>query len=48
LNTDLAKYGGSDIHNPDPLKPGPTPWHGHPASLRLTLPPLATLWLRPA
>ncbi|MEV6023695.1 1,4-alpha-glucan branching enzyme, partial [Streptomyces sp. NPDC052036] len=48
LNTDLARYGGSDVHNPDPLKPEPTPWHGRPASIRLTLPPLATVWLRPA
>ncbi|MGW2690695.1 1,4-alpha-glucan branching enzyme, partial [Streptomyces sp. NPDC001296] len=48
LNTDLARYGGSDVHNPDPLKPEPTPWHGRPASIRLTLPPLSTVWLRPA
>ncbi|WP_055495941.1 1,4-alpha-glucan branching enzyme [Streptomyces sp. TP-A0356] len=44
LNTDLARYGGSDVHNPHPLLPDATPWHG----IRLTLPPLATLWLRPA
>ncbi|MFD9326827.1 1,4-alpha-glucan branching enzyme [Streptomyces sp. NPDC060065] len=48
LNTDTARYGGSDVTNPDPFKPEPTAWHGRPASIRLTLPPLATLWLRPA
>ncbi|MEU9214822.1 1,4-alpha-glucan branching enzyme [Streptomyces sp. NPDC048415] len=48
LNTDAARYGGSDVLNPDPLKPEPTAAHGRPASLQLTLPPLATVWLRPA
>ncbi|MFI7409376.1 1,4-alpha-glucan branching enzyme [Streptomyces sp. NPDC049627] len=48
LNTDAARYGGSDVTNPDPLKPEAQPWHGRAASIRLTLPPLATVWLRPA
>ncbi len=48
LNTDHTRYGGSNIHNPEPLTPEPTPCHGHTTSIRLTLPPLATLWLRPA
>ncbi|MBW5423526.1 1,4-alpha-glucan branching enzyme [Streptomyces sp. BG9H] len=48
LNTDEARYGGGDVTNPDPLKPEPVASHGRPASLRLTLPPLATVWLRPA
>ncbi|MER6357387.1 alpha amylase C-terminal domain-containing protein, partial [Streptomyces sp. NPDC001634] len=48
VNTDSARYGGSDVLNPDPLKPEPTPWHGRPASILLSLPPLSTLWLRPA
>ncbi|MDT0613753.1 1,4-alpha-glucan branching enzyme [Streptomyces lancefieldiae] len=48
LNTDAARYGGGDVGNPDPVKPEPQGWHGRPASIRLTLPPLATLWLRPA
>ncbi|QOV35435.1 1,4-alpha-glucan branching enzyme [Streptomyces ferrugineus] len=48
VNTDAARYGGGDVTNPDPLKPEPQPWHGRPASVRLTLPPLATVWLRPA
>ncbi|MFC7219020.1 1,4-alpha-glucan branching enzyme [Streptomyces polyrhachis] len=48
LNTDDTRYGGSGVANPDPLKPESTPWHGQPASLTLVLPPLATVWLRPA
>ncbi|MFJ4003062.1 1,4-alpha-glucan branching enzyme [Streptomyces sp. NPDC090023] len=48
LNTDLARYGGGDIAGQDTVKPEPQPWHGRPASIRLTLPPLATVWLRPA
>ncbi|CAL9564153.1 1,4-alpha-glucan branching enzyme [Streptomyces sp. enrichment culture] len=47
LNTDAARYGGSDVVLPDPVKPEPQGCHGHPASIRLTLPPLATVWLRP-
>ncbi|MFK4147768.1 1,4-alpha-glucan branching enzyme [Streptomyces sp. NPDC004065] len=48
LNTDAGRYGGSDVVHPDPLKPEPQHRHGRPASIRLTLPPLATVWLRPA
>ncbi|MFE2430919.1 1,4-alpha-glucan branching enzyme [Streptomyces sp. NPDC059373] len=48
LNTDSAQYGGSGVTNPDPLKAEPHPWHGRPLSIQLTLPPLATVWLRPA
>ncbi|MGH4033690.1 1,4-alpha-glucan branching enzyme [Actinomycetota bacterium Odt1-20B] len=47
LNTDAARYGGGDILNPGPLKPDSRGAHGRPASLQLTLPPLATVWLRP-
>ncbi|WP_221348108.1 alpha amylase C-terminal domain-containing protein, partial [Streptomyces beigongshangae] len=48
LNTDAERYGGSGVGNADPLKPDDLAWHGHPASIRLTLPPLSTVWLRPA
>ncbi|MFJ4874509.1 1,4-alpha-glucan branching enzyme [Streptomyces sp. NPDC088745] len=48
LNTDAAGYGGGGVHNPEPLKPESHPSHGRPASISLTLPPLATVWLRPA
>ncbi|MFF1562162.1 1,4-alpha-glucan branching enzyme [Streptomyces sp. NPDC058293] len=48
LSTDAARYGGGDVGNPDPVKPDDQGAHGRPASVRLTLPPLATVWLRPA
>ncbi|MFJ1744900.1 1,4-alpha-glucan branching enzyme [Streptomyces sp. NPDC088116] len=48
LNTDAGRYGGSDVRNEDPLKPESVSAHGRPASIQLTLPPLATLWLRPS
>ncbi|MEE1757109.1 1,4-alpha-glucan branching enzyme [Streptomyces sp. SP18CS02] len=41
LNTDDARYGGSDVRNADPVK-------AEPGAVRLTLPPLATVWFRPA
>ncbi|WP_244177440.1 1,4-alpha-glucan branching enzyme [Streptomyces atriruber] len=47
LNTDAARYGGGDVRNPDPLRPTPEPTGAFPARLRVALPPLATLWLRP-
>ncbi|MFE1249482.1 1,4-alpha-glucan branching protein GlgB [Streptomyces sp. NPDC058735] len=40
LNTDDPRYGGSGVSNPDAVKPE----DGH---VRLTLPPLATVWLTP-
>ncbi|MFJ9966599.1 1,4-alpha-glucan branching enzyme [Streptomyces avermitilis] len=48
LNTDGARYGGSGVTNPHPVKPEPQARHGRPTSIRLALPPLSTLWLRPA
>jgi 1,4-alpha-glucan branching enzyme len=40
LNTDAEEYGGSGVTNPDPVKP-------EDGSIRITLPPLATVWLMP-
>ncbi|WP_217142468.1 1,4-alpha-glucan branching enzyme [Streptomyces sp. AC627_RSS907] len=40
LNTDAEGYGGSGVTNPDPVKP-------EDGSIRITLPPLATVWLMP-
>ncbi|MFI7323203.1 1,4-alpha-glucan branching enzyme [Streptomyces rubiginosohelvolus] len=48
LNTDAARYGGSDVRNEEPLKAEAVPAHGRPNSISLTLPPLATVWFRPA
>jgi 1,4-alpha-glucan branching enzyme len=46
LNTDSSFYGGSDMGNGGGVSSEATPWHGQPHSLRLTLPPLAAVWLR--
>ncbi len=48
LNTDDPRYGGSGVGNPDVLKAESVPWHDRDASIAPTLPPLATIWLRPA
>ncbi|MDR0181912.1 1,4-alpha-glucan branching protein GlgB [Lysobacter sp. UC] len=45
LNTDSAHYGGSNVGNAGTVFAEPASLHGHPQSLRLTLPPLATIWL---
>lgn len=47
LNTDAGRYGGGDVFNMDTLKPEAVGAHGRPVSVQLTLPPLATLWLKP-
>ncbi|MFD5420213.1 1,4-alpha-glucan branching enzyme [Streptomyces sp. NPDC127069] len=47
LNTDREVYGGSGVHHDRPLRPEPVPAQGRPKSLRMTLPPMATVWLRP-
>ncbi|WSS22592.1 1,4-alpha-glucan branching enzyme [Streptomyces sp. NBC_01190] len=46
LNTDEARYGGSGVSSGGPVKSEPAPAHGRPHSIAITLPPLATLWLR--
>ncbi|GAA2515843.1 1,4-alpha-glucan branching enzyme [Streptomyces levis] len=40
LNTDDTRYGGSGVTNPDAVKP-------EDGLVRITLPPLATVWLTP-
>ena len=46
MNTDSRFYGGSDMGNGGELHAVPQPMHGEAHSLDLTLPPLATLFLR--
>jgi len=46
LNTDSALYGGSNMGNGGELRTVPVQRHGEAQSLELTLPPLATLYLR--
>ena len=45
LNTDSRHYGGSNVGTPfGTATAEPTPWHGKPCSVLLTLPPLSTLF----
>src|SRR5436190_11492961 len=46
LNSDAALYGGSNLGNGGALTTEPTPAHGRPHRLLLTLPPLACLILK--
>ncbi len=46
LNTDAACYGGSNIGNGGIVETVPVQRHGEAQSLEITLPPLATLFLR--
>jgi 1,4-alpha-glucan branching enzyme len=48
LNTDARLYGGGDVGNVGGARAEPVACHGQPHSLVLTLPPLATVILRPA
>ena len=48
LNTDASEFGGSGVQNAGRIDTEPIGWHGRPQSVTLTLPPLATIWLRPA
>ena len=47
INTDAHEYGGSGVGNLGAVEAVPEPWHGQPASVTLTLPPLGVLWLAP-
>ncbi len=47
LNSDAAIYGGSNVGNGGEVRAVPGLWQGLAASLRLTLPPLAVLILKP-
>ncbi len=47
LNSDSRHYGGSDLGNGGVLEAPPGDWQGRPASLALTLPPLAAVLLQP-
>jgi 1,4-alpha-glucan branching enzyme len=46
LNTDAAGFGGSDIGNGGLMEASEIPSHGQTHSIELTLPPLATIFLR--
>ena len=46
LNSDDAVFGGSGVKNEGDLRTEAVPWHERAQSLSLTLPPLATIYLR--
>jgi 1,4-alpha-glucan branching enzyme len=48
LNTDAEAYGGSNVGNLGLVESEAIGWDGQPASARVTLPPLATVWLTPS
>jgi 1,4-alpha-glucan branching enzyme len=48
LNSDATEWGGRGVGNYGEVVAEPHPWHGHPWSAAVTLPPLAVLWLTPA
>src|SRR5690606_15262080 len=45
LNSDAEIYGGSGLGNYGSLETTPVPYHGYPASVVVTIPPLAVLVL---
>ena len=47
INSDDSKYGGSGLVNDHPMPSGPMYWQSCPHSILLTLPPLATIVLKP-
>jgi len=46
MNTDATAYGGSGMGNFGEVQAQGPPWHHQETSVDLTIPPLATVWLR--
>jgi 1,4-alpha-glucan branching enzyme len=46
LNTDAEEYGGSGVGNLGEIHAQNVEWQGRPASARIGVPPLATVWFR--
>ena len=46
MNTDATHYGGSGVGNLGAVTASAKPSHGFPASAFVTVPPLATVYLR--
>ncbi|MDQ6886117.1 MAG: 1,4-alpha-glucan branching protein GlgB [Gemmatimonadota bacterium] len=47
LSSDASRFGGSELRTPERVDVEPSPFHGFPQSIRLTLPPLGALILTP-
>jgi 1,4-alpha-glucan branching enzyme len=48
FNSDAGIYGGSNVGNNGGANADETQWHGRPASLNITLPPLSTVVFKPS
>ena len=48
INTDAPEYGGSGVDNLGHVEAEELPWNGRPASVRLRVPPLGAVFLRPS
>ena len=48
INTDSPDYGGSGVGNLGHVEAEELPWNGRPASVRLRVPPLGAVFLRPS
>ena len=46
LNSDAKQYGGSGQGNLGGVEAAPVSWHGRPYSLKITVPPLATVFFK--
>jgi 1,4-alpha-glucan branching enzyme len=47
LNSDLEVYGGGGVGNFDLLRSSDQPYHMRDYSIELSIPPLATIFLKP-
>lgn len=47
FNSDFLSFGGSGLENKDRLPTEPIPWHGKQYSIRIKIPPLGGVILRP-
>ena len=45
LSSDAELYGGSGVGNLGAVEASAEPWHGRPASMTLTVPPLGCVYL---
>ncbi|SDN82195.1 1,4-alpha-glucan branching enzyme [Actinomyces ruminicola] len=48
INTDAPEYGGSGVGNLGHVEAEELPWNGRPASVRLRVPPMGAIFLRPS
>ncbi|PID97846.1 MAG: 1,4-alpha-glucan branching enzyme [Actinobacteria bacterium] len=47
LNTDAEEFGGSGVTNVGTIYAEDIAWNGRPSSVKLRIPPLGVVWLRP-